>query len=304
MYRPQKWILQAIQRGYRRHYVHAYLFISPVLLVFGLFRVWPALQTLYFSFYRVELASHRLVYVGLENFIDLFHDDIFLGAVINTFLYAFAIVPISAAAGLILAVLFNERFPAKELLKGVYFAPMVTSTVAAAVVWWWLYNPQYGLFNAILRLLHLPPSPWLLSTKTALLSIVLFSIWKTVGYNMVIYIAGLQAIPSEFYEAATIDGASSIQQFWRITVPLLAPVTTFILIYNGIFAFQVFDQVLVLTGGGPANATNVIVLEIYRQAFQRYRFGYAAAEAMVLFLLILIITIIQFRTSRRFEVTY
>ncbi|MDQ7820159.1 MAG: sugar ABC transporter permease [Armatimonadota bacterium] len=297
-------VVRAVVRAYRRHYLHAYLFISPVLVAFGLFRVWPALQTLYFSAFRVELARRRLVYVGVENFAELLHDEIFRQAVTNTLLYAVAIVPTAAALGLILAVLFTERFPARELLKAVYFAPMVTSTVAAAVVWWWLYNPQYGLFNALLRMAHLPPSPWLLSTRTALLSVILFSIWKTVGYNMVIYIAGLQAIPAEFYEAATLDGAGPLQQFWRITLPLLAPVTAFLLIYNGIFAFQVFDQVYVLTGGGPANATNVVVLEIYRQAFQRYRFGYAAAEAVVLFVFILAITILQFRTSRRFEVTY
>jgi multiple sugar transport system permease protein len=297
-------IAQAVLRAYRRHYLHGYLFISPVLLVFGLFRVWPALQTLYFSVFRVELVRHRLVYVGLENFAELLRDEIFLRAVTNTVLYAVAIVPTAAALGLVLAVLFTARFPAREFFKAVYFAPMVTSTVAAAVVWWWLYNPQYGLFNALLRLAHLPPLPWLLSTRTALLSIILFSIWKTVGYNMVIYIAGLQAIPTEFYEAATLDGAGPLQQFRRITLPLLAPVTAFLLIYNGIFAFQVFDQVFVLTGGGPANATNVVVLELYRQAFQRYRFGYAAAEAMVLFLFILAITVLQFRTSRRFEVTY
>lgn len=288
----------------QRYYFHAYLFISPVLIAFGFFRVWPSLQTLYYSFFRVELVRRRLTFFGLQNFSDLLADEIFRQAVVNTFIYAASIVPIAAVLALLLAVLFNERFPGKELLKAIYFAPMVTSTVAAAVVWWWLYNPQYGLFNVLLRLLHLPTSPWLLSTSMALPSIIIFSVWKTVGYNMVIYIAGLQAIPTEYYEAATIDGASAFQQFRRITLPLLAPVTAFVLIYNGIFAFQVFDQVFVLTGGGPANSTNVVVLELYRQAFQRYRFGYAAAEAMVLFLFILGITVIQYRTSRRYEVTY
>jgi ABC-type sugar transport system permease subunit len=293
-----------LQRAHRRHYLHAYLFISPVLVVFGLFRVWPSLQTLYYSFFKVELVRRRLTFLGLQNFTDLLGDEIFRQAVANTFIYAASIVPIAAGLALVLAVLFNERFPGKELLKAVYFAPMVTSTVAAAAVWWWLYNPQYGLFNVLLRLLHLPTSPWLLSTSMALPSVIIFSVWKTVGYNMVIYIAGLQAIPAEYYEAATLDGAGAFQRFWRITLPLLAPVTAFILIYNGIFAFQVFDQVFVLTGGGPANSTNVVVLELYRQAFQRYRFGYAAAEAVVLFLFILAITVLQYRASRRYEVTY
>jgi multiple sugar transport system permease protein len=214
------------------------------------------------------------------------------------------IVPVSAALGLLLAVLFNARFRLRELFKAIYFAPMVTSTAAAAMVWWWLYNPQFGLFNVLLRLIGLPDQPWLMSSQMALPSIIIFSIWKTLGYNMIIYLAGLQAIPAQFYEAATIDGAGALARFWRISVPLLAPTTTFLLIYNGILAFQVFDQVFVLTGGGPANATNVVVLDIYRQAFERFNFGYAAAEATVLFLLILGITVVQYVYSKRFEVAY
>jgi multiple sugar transport system permease protein len=223
---------------------------------------------------------------------------------VNTLVYVAAIVPISAALGLGLAVLFDTRFRLSELFKAVYFAPMVTSTAAAAMVWWWLYNPQFGLLNVLLRLVHLPDQPWLMSSRTALTAIIIFSVWKSLGYNMIIYLAGLQAIPAQFYEAATIDGAGALARFWRISVPLLAPTTTFLLIYNGILAFQVFDQVFVLTGGGPANATNVVVLDIYRQAFERFNFGYAAAEATVLFLLILGITVVQYVYSKRFEVAY
>ena len=135
-------------------------------------------------------------------------------------------------------------------------------------------------------------------------SIIIFSICKTLGYNIIIYLAGLQAIPQQFYEAATIDGASAFARFWRISVPLLAPTTIFILIYNSILAFQVFDQVYVLTGGGPAGSTNVVVLDIYRQAFERYNFGYASAEATVLFVLILGVTILQHFYSKRYEVAY
>jgi multiple sugar transport system permease protein len=143
-----------------------------------------------------------------------------------------------------------------------------------------------------------------MSSHMALPSIIIFSIWKTLGYNMIIYLAGLQAVPPQFYEAATIDGAGALERFWRITVPLLAPTTTFILIYNTILALQVFDQVFVLTGGGPAGSTNVVVLDLYRQAFERYNFGYAAAEAMVLFLFIMAVTILQYYYSKRYEVAY
>jgi ABC-type sugar transport system permease subunit len=289
---------------YRRHYLHAYAFISPVIILFVLFRVWPSAQTLYFSFFKVELLRHRLTFLGLGNFLDMLQDDVFRQALQNTLVYAAVIVPVSAALAMVLAVLFVEEFRLKEFFKAVYFSPTVTSTTAAAVVWSWMYNPQYGVFNVFLRLLHLPPQPWLLSSHQALSAIIIFSVWKALGYNMVIYLAGLQAIPSMFYEAATLDGASPLQRFVSVTVPLLAPTTIFIIIYNMIFALQVFDQVFVLTGGGPANSTNIVVLELYHQAFQRYRFGYASAEATLLFVIILSVTIAQHLYSRRFEVAY
>jgi multiple sugar transport system permease protein len=295
---------RALARLHARHVWHAYLFVAPIVVLFGLFRVVPSVQTLLYSVYRVELLRGRFTFVGLDNFRDLVADPTFHRAAANTVVYVAVIVPVSAALGLLLALLFDARFPLRELFKAVYFAPMVTSTVAAAVVWWWLYNPQFGLFNVLLRLARLPAQPWLMSSRTALVSILLFSLWKGLGYNMVIYLAGLQAIPASFLEAARIDGAGALQRFRRITLPLLAPTTAFLLIYNSIQAFQVFDQVFVLTSGGPAGSTNVVVLDLYRQAFERYNFGYAAAEATVLFLLILGVTALQYGYSRRFEVSY
>ncbi len=293
-----------LARLHARRMFHAYLFIAPVIVLFGLFRVAPSIQTLLYSFYKVELLKGRFTFIGLENFHSLLTDEIFRKATVNTLTYVVTIVPISALLGLILAVLFNAKFHFKEFFKAVYFSPMVTSTVAAAMVWWWMYNPQFGIFNVLLKLVRFPEQPWLMSSHMALPSIIIFSVWKNLGYNMIIYLAGLQAIPPQFYEAATIDGAGALGRFWRISVPLLAPTTTFILIYNSILAFQVFDQVFVLTGGGPANSTNVVVLDLYRQAFERYNFGYAAAEAMVLFLFILGVTILQYVYSQRFEVAY
>jgi multiple sugar transport system permease protein len=295
---------RSIARLHARRVWHAYLFVAPIIVLFGLFRVVPSVQTLLYSVYRVELLRGRFTFVGLDNFRELLADPTFYRAATNTLTYVVVIVPVSAALGLLLAIAFDARFPLRELFKAVYFAPMVTSTVAAAVVWWWLYNPQFGLFNVLLRLVGLPAQPWLMSSRTALLSIILFSIWKGLGYNMVIYLAGLQAIPASFLEAARIDGAGPVQRFRRITLPLLAPTTAFLLIYNSIQAFQVFDQVFVLTSGGPAGSTNVVVLDLYRQAFERYNFGYAAAEATVLFVLILGITALQYVYSRSFEVSY
>ncbi len=293
-----------LARLHAQRILHAYLFIAPVILLFGLFRVLPSLQTLGLSFFKVELLRGRYTYIGLEHFRSLLQDEVFRQATFNTLIYVATVVPIAAGLALLLAVLFDARFALQGLFKAIYFAPTVTSTVAAAMVWWWMYNPQFGLFNVLLRLAHLPPQPWLMSSRTALASIVLFGVWKIIGYNLIVYIAGLQAIPPQFYEAAALDGAGLAQRFWRITLPLLAPTTTFVLIYNTILAFQVFDQVYVLTGGGPANATNVVVLEIYRQAFQRFNFGYASAEALVLFAIILGITVLQFIYSKRYEVSF
>jgi ABC-type sugar transport system permease subunit len=295
---------RAVARLHARRVWHAYLFIAPVVLLFGIFRVVPSVQTLLYSVYRVELLKGRFTFIGLENFQELLVDPSFHRAASNTLIYVLVIVPVSAGLGLLFAVLFDARFPLRDLFKAIYFAPMVTSTVAAAVVWWWLYNPQFGLFNVVLRLLHLPTLPWLMSSHTALASVIIFSVWKSLGYNMVVYLAGLQAVPTEFLEAAKIDGAGGFQRFLRIVFPLLAPTTAFLLIYNSIQAFQVFDQIFVLTSGGPAGATNVVVLDLYRQAFERFNFGYASAQAMVLFLLTLGVTVLQFAYSRRFEVRY
>ena len=285
-----------VLRLHARHVWHAYLFVAPIIILFGAFRVAPSVQTLLYSVYRVELLRGRFTFIVV--------DRAFQQAAWNTLVYVLVIVPVSAVLGLLLAVLFDTRFPLRELFKALYFAPMVTSTVAAAVVWWWLYNPQFGLFNALLRLVGLPIQTWLMSSRTALFSIILFSVWKGVGYNMVVYLAGLQAIPESFVEAARIDGAGTFQRFRRITLPLLAPTTAFLLIYNSIYAFQVFYQVFVLTSGGPAGSTNVIVLDLYRQAFERYNFGYAAAEATLLFVLTLGVTVVQYVYSKRFEVNY
>src|SRR3990172_12595019 len=159
-----------LARVHARRIFHAYLFIAPVIVLFGIFRVAPAIQTLLYSFYKVELLRGRFTFIGLENFTALLTDEIFRKATVNTLTFVVTIVPISAFLGLILAVLFNAKFHLKEFFKAVYFAPMVTSTVAAAMVWWWMYNPQFGVLNVLLRLLHLPPQPWLMSSHTALAS--------------------------------------------------------------------------------------------------------------------------------------
>jgi multiple sugar transport system permease protein len=283
---------------------NAYLFILPILLVFGLFRIYPSLQTLLYSFFDINLVAKTLKPVGLSNFLLLVHDRTFVKAVTNTVIFAFYIVVVSTAIGLVLASMFTSRLRGTSVFKAAYFAPFITSTVAAAVVWTFLYNPRFGLFNGILQIIGLPTRGWISSSKDALTSIIIFSIWKTVGYNMVIFIAGLQNIPDSFHEAAIIDGAGGIRRFFTISIPLVAPTTIFVVMYNTILALKVFDQVFVLTAGGPAEATTVVVLQIYKQAFENYRFGYASSMAFVLFVIIIMATVAQYRLSRRWEVSY
>ena len=288
----------------KRRWHYAYLFISPVLIFFGLFRVYPSIQTLVFSFFEVNIVAKKYEWIGLQNFAMLLQESDFIRAIANTFIYTFYIVVFSVFIGIVLASMFTSRMKLAGLFKAVYFVPFITATVAAAVVWSYLYDPKFGLFNMILKLLGLPGRHWLTSSKEALGSIIIFSIWKYLGYNMVIFIAGLQNIPDSFYEAATIDGAGPLTKFFRITIPLLAPTIVFVVIYNTILALKVFDQVFVLTAGGPAGSSTVVVLELYEMAFLHYRFGYAASMAFVLFLFIMVITVVQYTVSRRWEVTY
>ncbi len=272
------------------------------MVVFGLFRIFPSVETLILSFYNVNVVTKKFIPVGLRNFKGLLQDQSFLLSLKNTFIFAVAIVVVATVLGLVLASIFNSKIRLAALFRAVYFAPYITSTVAAAVVWSFLYDPTFGLFNYLLKMIGLAPRGWIASTKDALMSVIIFSIWKTIGYNIVIYIASLQNIPDIYYEAATIDGAGAFRKFFRITMPLLASTTLFIIIYNTILALQAFDQVFVLTAGGPADASTVVVLQIYKQAFLNYQFGYASAMAFVLFLFLIVITILQFRVGRRWEV--
>jgi multiple sugar transport system permease protein len=299
--RPMPSLLGTIRKN-RWHC--ACLFILPILVVFGLFRIYPSVQTLVYSFFDINLVAKTLKPVGIRNFILLAHDATFLRAITNTAIFTLYIVIVSTAIGLVLASLFTSRMRGAAVLKAVYFAPFITSTVAAAVVWTFLYNPRFGLFNSVLQIFGIPTRGWISSSKDALTAIIIFSIWKTVGYNMVIFIAGLQNIPDSFHEAAIIDGAGAVRRFFTISMPLVAPTTIFVVMYNTILALKVFDQVFVLTAGGPAEATTVVVLQIYRQAFENYRFGYAASMAFVLFAIIITITVVQYRLSRRWEVSY
>ena len=234
-------------------------------------------------------------WVGWRNYADLRLDPVFKRSVWNTLLYTLGTVPTGMALSLGFAILVNRNLPAFGLFRTVYYIPVVTPMVAAAVAWAWLYDPTIGFLNYLLNKLGSPGLPWLTDPRWAMPSIILMSLWKGFGYNMVIFLAGLQGIPRELYEAAATDGATRVRQLWHITLPLLRPTTLYVLVTSIIGSFQVFSQVYVMTQGGPNNSTTTIVHQIYQNAFVYMDMGYAAAMAVLLFAILVVLSGASFR---------
>jgi ABC-type sugar transport system permease subunit len=229
----------------------------------------------------------------------MFADPRFWTILKNTTYYAIGTVVLSMTLGLLFALLLNEKIPARGLFRTLIFSPYVTTTAAVAVLWIWIFDPNVGLLNYALSLVGIPGPRWLTSTTWSMPALLIMNMWRTSGYAMVIFLAGLTNIPESFYEAAKMDGASRFRSFFHITLPLLSPTTFFLLVTLLLSSFQVFDQVAIMTQGGPVNSTKVITYAIYTEAFQSFRAGYASAMATVLFLILFVITLFQLRLSRR-----
>jgi multiple sugar transport system permease protein len=277
-----------------REGVRAWAFLGPSLAHLLLFAVGPILFALYLSFHEWNLVEPARPFIGLENYRELLNDAPFWRSVLNTGIYVL-FVPVAMVVALALALLVNRRIRGVRLLRTVFFLPYVTSFVAISLIWKWMFEPEFGLLNYLLTSVGLPPQPWLTSPATAMPSLMLMSIWIFAGYMMVLFLAGLQNIPESLYESARIDGAGPWQRFRWITLPMLRPTTFFVLVTMVIFMFQVFTAVYVMTEGGPLHATDVIVYHIYRTAWEYLRMGYASAMAWVLFLIVFLITMVQFR---------
>jgi multiple sugar transport system permease protein len=280
----------------------AYLFLTPALLGMTIFAVGPILFTGWVSFHEWNMLTPvgAMNSVGLGNYRYLLTEDhIFLMALKNTFIFAIAGVTVNTVLGLATALLLNTQLRLRTLWRTLYFLPVVTAPLALAVIWGALYNRNYGMINSLLIQLGLPPQPFLSSPDQALGAIIAIAVYQYVGYYTVIFLAGLQGIPEEYYDAAKVDGANSWQSFWKITLPLLRPVMLFVVVTNTIGALQVFDIVFATTGGGPANSTNVVVLHMYDTAFKFWRMGRATAMAFILFAVVMAITLIQLRLLRQ-----
>ncbi|HSG80671.1 MAG TPA: sugar ABC transporter permease [Gemmatimonadota bacterium] len=272
----------------------AWAFVSPSLALLLIFSAAPLLFAFYLSFHRWNLLEPAKPFVGLGHYIELARDGLFWNAAKNTAVYSLY-VPLTMVCALAVAILLNRRIKGVALLRAIFFLPYITSFVAISIVWQWMYDPDFGLFNWLIGLVGLGPYPWLNSPATALLALIIMAVWIHIGFQMIIFLAGLQSIPNELYEAAMIDGAGPWRRFWRITLPLLRPTTFFVLVTSIIGSFQVFTFIYVMTEGGPLHATDVIVYHIYQNAWQFLRMGYASAMSWALFAVIFAITLLQFR---------
>ncbi len=279
--------------------IEPYLYLLPTIIGLALFSAGAVAASFLVSFARWDLITEPR-WVWLDNYGSLLESGLFWEVFWNTLYFAALAVPLSLVCSLALALLVNARVRGIVLFRTAYFLPVVSSMIAVALVWSWILNPEYGLLNYLLReTLGIRGPSWLDSTTWALPAMVLVTVWKGLGYSMVIFLAGLQGIPENLYHAATIDGAGRWRQFRHITLPMLSPTTFFVLVITLINSFQVFEQTYVLTKGGPANATLTLSYYIYQNAFQFFQMGKASALAYVLFALVFAVTLLQFRVQKR-----
>jgi len=278
----------------------AYACLSPALILAIIFMVIPMVMVFYVSFTNWDLVNPVKKFVGLKNYFYIFHDEKFLKSIRNSFYFASVKIPLDLVISLFIAVLLDKNIRLKKFYRVSYFAPVVTPMVAVALIWLWLYDPSFGPLNQILHFFGLKPLKWLYDPKWAMPSIILFSLWKGLGYDVIIFLAGLQSIPQHLIEAAYIDGANSRQVFFKITLPLLSPVVYFVVLMGIINSFRIFTQVSVMTpNGGPLYSTGVMVFYIYQQAFENYKMGRATAAAVVLFGIVMALTQVQRRLGRK-----
>jgi multiple sugar transport system permease protein len=294
-------------RGFRHTTRHmrrewtAYLFLAPGMILFSLFTVFALGFTLYLSFHHWEIISPDKPYVGLQNYKDMVHDEKFRHGVINTFYFAGAVIPLQMIIGLGIALLLNTGLRGRVVFRTLYYLPCVTPFVVSAIVWKWFYNGDFGIFNFYLLKTGLIDAPlsFLSDKNLAMPSVIVMSVWGGIGFTMVVYLAGLQSIPEELYEASKVDGAGPISRLRHITIPMLRPTTLFLAVVGIIFAFQQFTQIFVMTHGGPVDKTTTMLFYVYQSAFVYYDMGYASTLAFALFLMLVVFTVFQIRLYRQ-----
>ncbi|EOR27185.1 sugar ABC transporter permease [Cytobacillus oceanisediminis] len=282
-----------------QHLYKGVLFLLPSILLFSVFLFYPLGKTVYLSFFLTDNRGDTTVFVGMDNYLEIFKSPIFLQSLKSTLLFALYTVPGTIIVSLFLAILANEKLRAIGAFRTVFSSSMGISVAAASVFWMFLFHPTIGWLNRIVKIFGLEPIGWLTDPNWALFSVSVSTIWMNVGFTFLILLGGLQSIDSYLYESADIDGAGYFYKLRRITVPMLSPTLFFVMTVTLINAFQTFGQVDMLTRGGPQNETNLIVYSIYQEAFMNYQYGTASAQAIILFVIILVLTIIQFKLGER-----
>lgn len=295
--------MKGCNKARRRELATGILFVLPNLICFVLLTLIPVVAGLAISFTNYN-GFEKMDFVGLSNYARLLKDSYFTISLRNNIVYMLICVPAQLAFGLLLAMGISGKSKLNALLKVMLFFPSITSMVVVSMVWMVLLNPVQGPINQALMAMGISSPPgWLTSSQWALYTVIFIMVWKSSGYYMVMFFGGLQAIPATLYEAASIDGAGRFRQFCHITVPLLSPTTFMVMVLSTINSFKVFDAIKIMTEGGPGRSTNVLVFRIYQESFVYYRFGYGSAIAMVLFAIVMILTLIQFRGQKKW-VTY
>ncbi|WP_422478296.1 carbohydrate ABC transporter permease [Pleomorphochaeta sp. DL1XJH-081] len=274
-------------------------FTAPNFILLGLFIFWPIIYSLYLSFFKWNMISPKKTFIGMNNYTALFQDPVFWQVTRNTLILAIFTVVCKLGIALGLAMQLNKKPKGQSVYRAIIFSPTFTTSVAVAMVWTWIFEPTYGLFRFFFKAFGMVSPDWIHNVNWSLPAVIIVLIWSGIGYDMVIFLAGLKNIPQEIYDAALVDGVTPLQNFLYITFPLLSPTTFFLTVTSFIGALKAFDIIAIMTDGGPMNSSNVYVLYLYQNAFQWFKTGFASALALILFILIMVITLAQNRLSKR-----
>jgi ABC-type sugar transport system permease subunit len=274
-------------------------YLAPSLVLFAAFVFIPLGRTFYISFHYTRATGALTTFAGLDHYVELLGSETFRTGLLATTLFTVYTVPLGIALGLVLAVLLNQRLRGITVFRTMMASTIAISAAVGALIWLLLFNPSLGLLNYVLSRVGIPGPEWLIQPNVAIIAVAITTIWLTLGTNIIVLLAGLQGVPEEIYEAARLDGARGVRMFTRITVPLVSPSLFFLLVVDTIAVLQAFTQIHLLTRGGPVDATRTLVYGIYLDAFQNFQFGFASAESVVLFFLVLTLTIVQFRFVER-----
>lgn len=276
-----------------------FLFVSPALIPLVIFWIYPICRSIWLSFTNWDFMTPEYDFVFLKNYISLFKDSRFYNALWNTVVFTAGTLVPTIVGGLGLALLLKKNFKGNGIFKFVLFSPWITPTVAISIVWTWIFQPQDGLANMVLEFFHLPALKWISSSDTAMMSVIIVTVWKSLGYAMIFYLSALEKVPEELYEASALDGAKRLQQFRDMTLPSISPTTFFLMIITMVNSLQAYDQIQILTQGGPSGSTRTLLYMYYQLGFQEFKMGQATAVAVVMIIITVILSLVQFIASKK-----